>query len=73
MGAECLRLSLASAECNEAETVLHHAVLLPVQRIGMLTGRLEPLAQGWAADGWRIEISSPWPAYHFCPMLIESI
>lgn len=71
-GAECLRLPLAAAECNEAEMVLHQAVLLPVQGIGMLTDGLELLAQGWRADGWRIELSGPWPAYHFCPRLVES-
>ena len=69
--ADLMELPLGPATASEGvQMVFHAGLLLPLVRRPLLFEALEAPARQWSADGWRIELSGPWPAYHFGPAMI---
>lgn len=62
---------------DEARMVFHTGLLLPLcpgpSPATSLYDALGALAREWAADGWCIKLSGPWPAYHFGPAMIGDV
>lgn len=69
--AEVMALPFGPSPAGDGvQMVFHAGVLLPLRQRPSLFDTLEAPARQWAADGWRIELSGPWPAYHFGPAMI---
>ena len=69
--AELMDLPLGPVPAGEGvQMVFHAGVLLPLARRPSLFDALEAPARQWVADGWRGELTGPWPAYHFGPAMI---
>ena len=69
--AELMDLPLGPAPAGDGvQMVFHAGVLLPLTRRPSLFDALETPARQWVADGWRVELTGPWPAYHFGPAMI---
>jgi hypothetical protein len=52
---------------READMVLNLAVLVRRGHVPALLGRLQELGATYADQGLTLEVSGPWPPYHFCP------
>ncbi len=67
-----ISLPLVSPASDGNVMACHEAVLLPRQLDSALLSALEAVMARWRDGGWRIELSGPWPAYHFCPPLPDA-
>jgi len=65
-----LSLQPRDLSCRDGEMVLNFACLLRRGRANEFRARLDRLSAGFLEQGLTLEISGPWPAYHFCPAIV---
>ncbi len=59
-------------EESKGDMILHQAVLLPGAAVQEFRRRVAELTAERIEKGVALEISGPWPPYHFCPAFLES-
>lgn len=73
LGLDFLQLPLRELEDTESEMVYHAAVLLTQEGVVDFLALVGRLNHENGPKGILLESSGPWPPYHFCPSLAESV